>query len=232
MAYSDSGFDGYDPNWGDEFSDNDSPNVWELETGPIADDQSEQIIYGEYPSDNVYGNESLPGQRDNSTQSTVNANQARNRERLTRARLDSGRLPRLPAYGNAGVNEKRRVDEQNTKALNEAIRRWRGGRENAKSTATAQSDTSINLAETERAPDTDNNRKTSTLQPNPGVVAPLPLPKPEFEGCEFEAVLHRLYLTANGEWIVQLKVIFEDKAQARKLDVTSGMALNVKITQV
>lgn len=232
MAYGDSGISGYDPDWADGFGDNDPINVWELETDSDDDSQSEQIIYGEYPSDNVYGNESLPGQRDNSTQSTKTADEARNRERLTRARLDSGRLPRLPAYGDAGVNEKRRLDEQNTKALNEAIRRWRGGRENTNPTATAQSDTGVNLAETERAPDTDNNRETSILQPNPGVVTPLPLPKPEFEGCEFEAVLHRLYLTANGEWIVQLKVLFEYKAQARKLDVTSGMALNVKITQV
>lgn len=200
----------------------------EYTNGPGAEPTVEQTFARFYTRDSrvtesnlgfVHGAFNGDGDESNSWQgpkpgSTSHADSARDRENIARARLDSGRLPSNTPRRNAGSDAARRVDEQNKKALVEATRRW------IKQRADGQRETNSG---------NDSGRNEAVLKDTGGLKA---LPAPVFEGCEFEGVLNKLWLTANGEYIVQFKVDYGSKMNVRVLDETAGMGLIIKVEQI
>ena len=188
----------------------------------VGSRESEQVIYGSYAGTNENDYESDPRPRGQGR--TVNAENSRERERLIRARFDNARLLGQSARQHAPSDAARRVTEQNKKALNEAIRRWE---QQQRGTGSSTNNSGVRG---------ETDGRNVTIPSDTGVrVKPIdirPLPSPEFSGCEFEGILNKLYLAADGSWIVQLKVSYETKSEASKLDQTPGMALKIKVEQV
>lgn len=202
------------------------PNFGIINTRPCetTDRTTDEIVYGEYPSNNGYDDESDSRSGGGQNYRTVDSERHREQERLARSRTDTSRLPFQSPRGNAPGDAERRVDEQNKKSLAEAVRRWSKQRGNS---ATGIHDTSLREAIDggNVAVQTDSGRVTY-----PVIVTTVPLP--EFPGCEFEGVLNKLYLANNGEWIVQFRVSYETKDEAGKLDQTPGMSLKIRVDQI
>lgn len=204
---------------------NNSVKYWQLDYSQQDDSgDSEEIIYGEYPVDNRSdsGFDSRPGTAGSRDQRTDTADEQLERERLARARSTAGSLHRQSSAEHGGSDDARWIDEQNQRAVKEAIRRLNYEREvtpTVNKVGTGEPGRSIAVP-------------TSAGGLTEREIATKPIVADDFTGCTFIAGLHRLYLNNNGEWLVQFRVAFESKSDARELDMASGMALKVSVERV
>lgn len=210
-----------------------SVRYWELDYSNQDDSRdADEIIYGQYPDDSrsdagfdpraprTGGSTTGTSPRD---QRTDTADEQLERERLARARSAAGSLHRQSAPEHGGSDDARRINEQNERAVREAIRRLSHEQSTPEST-------DYKLA-------TGNPGQSITVPTGTGgivekAITTRPILSDDFPGCSFIAGLHRLYLNNNGEWLVQFRVAFESREDARQLDMASGMALEVTVKRV
>ncbi len=188
---------------------------WNLSTDGRVD---EVVIYGDSPEEQYTGEgfNSRPTGDDSQGQRTIESEKRGERERIARARLANGNISDESSTVDDRGNGQGWIDEQNTIALREAIRR---------------------IGNTERQVHFDGEHIDFLGDTGRRIVkdvrdlVPIRAPK-TFLGCEFEATLSRLYLSVGGEWVVAFKVKYEDGRKVRELDVTTQMALSVKVEQI
>lgn len=127
---------------------------------------------------------------------------AREQERIQRAR---GVVERL-ATDDGGSNNQGRYDTRTTRAVEYARANLKQQNTNS-DTATDKGLTTFKKDYTKR-----------------GLIRP-----PQFTKCTFRGTFYKMQTVGNGEWMLQIRCLYEDGDEIKKLDKSAGMVLKITV---